>query len=223
MTTYSDGRIANAGTCSVLGACPLNCAWSRRDGWSMSRLAVLPDARWAGIEPLMSSSDGQRGRPFRSHRQVVEGIMYGSGPGSRGAIFRLISGCGRRYGNVMPGSARTGRGTRSTPVWLQKPMPPVMCSGDVSVDSTVNRAHQHATNVPRADRLTGRPRTSPRARTELVAMVSVFVLPVICLTALPPHPRCRRMLMWWHPPLLVMPLCDSTDHRRIRARGCKRA
>ena len=42
----------------------------------MSRTAVLTDAQWARIEPLMPSSIGQRGRPFRDHRQVVEGIVY---------------------------------------------------------------------------------------------------------------------------------------------------
>lgn len=31
---------------------------------------------WARIEPLLPCSDGQRGRPFREHRQVVEGIVY---------------------------------------------------------------------------------------------------------------------------------------------------
>ena len=40
-----------------------------------SRTAVLSDARWDRIEPLMPSSDGQRGRPFRDHRQVLEGII----------------------------------------------------------------------------------------------------------------------------------------------------
>lgn len=31
---------------------------------------------WARIEPLLSCWDGQRGRPFREHRQVVEGVVY---------------------------------------------------------------------------------------------------------------------------------------------------
>ncbi len=42
----------------------------------MSREALLTDAQWARIEPLMPSSEGQRGRPFREHRQVLEGIIY---------------------------------------------------------------------------------------------------------------------------------------------------
>jgi len=37
---------------------------------------VLSDSEWARIEPLLPSSAGRRGRPFRDHRQVVEGIVY---------------------------------------------------------------------------------------------------------------------------------------------------
>lgn len=37
---------------------------------------VLSDSEWARIEPLLPSSAGRRGHPFRDHRQVVEGIIY---------------------------------------------------------------------------------------------------------------------------------------------------
>ncbi|SCF72871.1 Putative transposase of IS4/5 family [Streptomyces sp. MnatMP-M27] len=42
--------------------------------------AVLTDAQWARLEPLLPSSDG-RGRPFAEHRRVVEGIIYRFGCG----------------------------------------------------------------------------------------------------------------------------------------------
>jgi transposase len=42
----------------------------------MTRDAVLTDEQWSLIEPMLPSSDGMRGRPFRSHRQVIEGIVY---------------------------------------------------------------------------------------------------------------------------------------------------
>ena len=42
----------------------------------MSRTRVLTDGQWVRIEALMPSSDGKRGKPFRDHRQVVEGIIY---------------------------------------------------------------------------------------------------------------------------------------------------
>ena len=37
---------------------------------------VLTDAQCELISPLMPSSDGKQGKPFRDHRQVVEGIIY---------------------------------------------------------------------------------------------------------------------------------------------------
>ena len=42
----------------------------------MSRERVLTDAQWERIAPLMPSSDGVKSRPFRDHRQVVEGMIY---------------------------------------------------------------------------------------------------------------------------------------------------
>jgi len=37
---------------------------------------ALSDDEWARIQPLLPSSLGRRGHPFRDHRQVVEGIVY---------------------------------------------------------------------------------------------------------------------------------------------------
>ena len=42
----------------------------------MVRTGVLSDAAWERVAPLLPSSDGRRGRPFRDHRQVVEAIVY---------------------------------------------------------------------------------------------------------------------------------------------------
>jgi len=36
----------------------------------------LSDGEWARIQPLLPSSTGRRGHPFRDHRQVVEGMVY---------------------------------------------------------------------------------------------------------------------------------------------------
>ena len=59
-----------------LGRVSLTWAW--RAGRLRSCLGWLccDGPVWERIEPLMPSSDGQRGRPFRDHRQVVEGIIY---------------------------------------------------------------------------------------------------------------------------------------------------
>src|SRR5829696_5984283 len=42
----------------------------------MSRERVLTDVQWERVAPLMPSSDGVKSRPFRDHRQVVEGVIY---------------------------------------------------------------------------------------------------------------------------------------------------
>jgi transposase len=41
----------------------------------MGRGAVLSDQEWERIEPLLPAQYG-RGRPFRDHRQVIEGIVF---------------------------------------------------------------------------------------------------------------------------------------------------
>jgi transposase len=121
----------------------------------MSRSALLSDTQWARIEPLMPSSHGQRGRPFRDHREVVEGI-----------IFRFRAGVPWRDLPAEFGPWQTvwkrhrkfsGDGT-----WdkiLAKLLADADAAGEidwtVSVDSTINRAHQHGTNLPRTDPVTG--------------------------------------------------------------------
>jgi transposase len=37
---------------------------------------VLSDELWERIEPLLPAVKGPMGRPFRVHRQVIEGIVY---------------------------------------------------------------------------------------------------------------------------------------------------
>jgi transposase len=115
----------------------------------MSRTAVLTDVQWERVAELLPSSEGCVGRPFRDHRQVVEGIVY-------------------RY--------RTGIAWRDLPaefgpwqtVWKRhrrfsldgtwdKVLTRLLAEADiageldwsVSIDSTINRAHQHATTLPR--------------------------------------------------------------------------
>jgi transposase len=117
---------------------------------------VLSDEDWAQVEPLLPVAGPQGGRPFRDHRQVVEGIIY-------------------RY--------RTGIPWRDLPaeqfgpwqtVWKRhhrfaldgtwdKVLTALQAAADadgridwrVAVDSTINRAHQHSTNTTRPEQDTG--------------------------------------------------------------------
>ena len=122
----------------------------------MSRSAVLTDAQWARIEPLLPSSDGQRGRPFRDHRQVIEGIVY-----------RLRTGVAWRDLPDSFGPWQTiwkrHRRFSSDGTWDKihaRLIAEADAGGDVgwkvSVDSTINRAHQHATTLARVETPAGR-------------------------------------------------------------------
>lgn len=115
----------------------------------MSRMRVLSDAEWELIEPFMPSCDGRRGRRSRDHRLVVEVIIY-----------RYRTGIARRDLPREFGPWQTvwkhhrlfaGDGTRDKVLTalLGRADAAGEIDGDVAVDSTIARAHQHATNTTR--------------------------------------------------------------------------
>ena len=57
-------------------ACLPNLGVVEVEGQLMTRTEVLADVDWVQLEPLLPSSAGVRGRPFRDHRQVLEGIFF---------------------------------------------------------------------------------------------------------------------------------------------------
>lgn len=81
---------------------------------------MLSDAAWARIAPLMPSADGRTSRPLGDHRQLVEGVIY---------RFRTRD---RIHARPLAEADAAGGIDRM-----------------VSVDSTINRAYQHATNTTR--------------------------------------------------------------------------
>lgn len=115
----------------------------------MSRTRVLSDRTWALIAPLLPSTQGLRGRPFRDHRQVIEGI-----------VFRFRTGCAWRdvpaeFGPWQTIWKRHARFSRDG-TWdrlLSSVLAWADARGEIdwtlSADSTIARAHQHATNSPR--------------------------------------------------------------------------
>jgi transposase len=120
-----------------------------------TRLQQLTDTQWARIEPLLPSSEGQRGRPFRNNRQVVEGIIYRyrariawRGLPDYFGPWQTVWKRHRRY---------TADGTWDTV--LARILADADDAGEidwtVSVDATINRAHQHATNTTRPEQHTG--------------------------------------------------------------------
>ena len=115
----------------------------------MSRLQVLTDDQWAVIEPLLPISEGCPGRRFRDSRKVVEGILYRF---RCGIAWRDLP---EQFGPWQTAWKRhrrySGDGT-----W-DKVLGVLVAEADaagkvdwtVAVDSTITRAHQHATTLAR--------------------------------------------------------------------------
>ncbi|MFD3456993.1 IS5 family transposase [Streptomyces sp. NPDC058691] len=103
----------------------------------------LTDVAWERIAPLLPQVDG-RGRPWRDHRQVVNGVLWRL---RTGAPWRDLP---ERYGPWQTVYERFVR-WESDGTWARL-LEHVQVRDDavgtvqwtVSVDSTINRAHQHA-------------------------------------------------------------------------------
>jgi transposase len=115
----------------------------------MSRRAVLTDAQWERIAELLPSSEGAVGRPFRDHRQVVEGIVYRY---RTGVAWRDLP---EEFGPWQTVWKRHRRFSLDG-TWdrlLTRLLAEADAAGDidwsVSIDSTINRAHQHAATLAR--------------------------------------------------------------------------
>jgi transposase len=103
----------------------------------MTRTALLSDVQWGRIAPLMSSSGGQRGRPFRDHRQVLEGIVF---PYRAGISWRDLPACFGPWQTVWKRHRR------------------------LSSDGTWDRIHTRLlAEADAAERSTGRSRWTPRS------------------------------------------------------------
>ncbi|MCC0766393.1 IS5 family transposase [Micrococcus luteus] len=121
-----------------------------------SRYRVFTDEQWAWIEPLLPSNQGRRGHPFGDHRRVVEGIAYRYRTGipwrdlprEQFGPWQTVWKRHRRY-------AADGTWDRVLTQVLAEADAAGMIDWAVSVDATIARAHQHATNTARPDQDTG--------------------------------------------------------------------
>src|SRR3954466_5957740 len=121
----------------------------------MSRTAVLSDAQWERISELLPSSNGLVGRPFRDHRQVVEGIVYRY---RTGIAWRDLP---AEFGPWQTVWKRHHRFSLDGP-WdrllaaVQAEVDAVgELSWQVSADSSVIRVHQHGLNATRSASMPG--------------------------------------------------------------------
>jgi transposase len=137
----------------------------------MDRESLLDDAQWELIEPLLPPQRSGRGRPMRDHRQVVEGVIYRY---RCGIAWRDLP---RSFGPWQTVWKRHRRFSADG-TW-DKILAAVVSWADaagevdwaVSVDSTINRAHQHATNLPRVQ--PGSSQTSPAGGGEMARRAGV--------------------------------------------------
>lgn len=117
----------------------------------MDRTALLDDAQWDLIEPLLPPQCSGKGRPMREHRQVVEGVIYRY---RCGIAWRDLPSSFGPWQTVWKRHRRfSGDGTwdKVLAVLLAQADAAGEIDWTVSVDSTINRAHQHGTNLPRVE------------------------------------------------------------------------
>jgi transposase len=118
----------------------------------VSRKQLLTDEQWALVAPLLPPQRSGRGRPMRDHRQVVEGVIYRY---RCGIAWRDLPEEFGPWQTVRKRHRRfSGDGTwdRVHQALVARADAVGAVDWVVSVDSTINRAHQHATNLPRGER-----------------------------------------------------------------------
>ena len=115
----------------------------------MSRRQVLSDAECGLIEGFMPSSDGRRGRRFRDHRLVVEGIIYRYRTGIAWRDLPAKFGPWQTVWKRHRCFAADGTWDKVLTALLTRADAAGEINWDVAVDSTIARAHQHATNTSR--------------------------------------------------------------------------
>ena len=123
---------------------------------SSSRWQVLSDEQWTRIAPLLPSNKGRQGHPFGEDRPLVEGIIYRyrtgvpwrDVPREPYGPWQTIWKRHRRY-------AGDGTWDRVLAQLLSEADAAGQIDWSVSVDATINRAHQHATNTRRPEQDTG--------------------------------------------------------------------
>lgn len=115
----------------------------------MSRLQMLSDAQWELIAPMLPARTGRAGRPLADARAMVEAIIYRYRCGIAWRDLPEVYGPWQR--SVDLASALGRRGTWDTVLATLTAAADAqgLVDWSVSVDSTIARAHRHATNITR--------------------------------------------------------------------------
>jgi len=115
----------------------------------MRRERELSDEVWARIEPLLPPSKGAMGRPMRDHRVLVEATIWRYRTGSAWRDLPVEFGPWQTAWKRHARFARDGVWDQVLTVLLSQADAAGSLDWQTSVDSTITRAHQHATNTTR--------------------------------------------------------------------------
>lgn len=120
----------------------------------MSRFQALSDAQWSLIEARLPRPTGRPGRKFSDARTMVEAIVYRYRTGSAWRDLPVVFGPWRTVWTWHHRMATDGTWDRVLATLTAAADAAGLVDWSLSLDSTIARAHQHATNTTR---LTGRP------------------------------------------------------------------
>jgi transposase len=115
----------------------------------MSRFEVLSDAQWSLIADLLPGPTGRPGRPFADARRMVEAIVYRYRCGIAWRDLPEVFGPWQTVWTWHHRLAGDGTWDRVLDALTAAADAAGLVDWSLSVDSTIARAHQHATNVTR--------------------------------------------------------------------------
>jgi putative transposase len=115
----------------------------------MSRFQMLSDAQWSLIEDVLPRPTGRKGRPFSDARLMVEAIVYRYRTGIAWRDLPAVFGPWQTVWTWHRRMAVDGTWDEVLARLTKQADAAGKIDWSLSVDSTVARAHQHATNVTR--------------------------------------------------------------------------
>ena len=115
----------------------------------MTRFQVLSGAQWPLLEEMLPRPTGRRGRPFADARLMDEGIVYRYRCGIAWRDLPEVFGPWQTVWTWHHRLATEGTWDKIASTLIAQADAEALVDWSVSVDSTIARAHQHATNTTR--------------------------------------------------------------------------
>ena len=115
----------------------------------MSRFELLSDDQWALIGTFLPVRTGRAGRPFADARMMVEGIIYRYRTGIAWRDLPVVFGPWQTVWKWHRRMAGDGSWDKVLSALTAHADQVGVLDWSLSVDFTIARAHQHATNITR--------------------------------------------------------------------------